>query len=56
MAGFVAFCLTCQQVKIEHQKPIGLLEELPLLEWKWDRIMIDFVVGLLRTPKGYDSI
>ena len=29
---FVASCLTCQQVKIEHQKLIGLLQELPLLE------------------------
>ena len=26
VAEFVASCLTCQQVKIEHQKPIGLLQ------------------------------
>ena len=49
VAEFVASCLTCQQVKIEHQKPTGLLQEIPLLEWKWDRFTMDFVVGLPRT-------
>ena len=56
MAQFVASCLTCQQVKIEHQKSTGLLQELPLPEWKWDRIAIDFVVNLPRTQRRYDSI
>ena len=55
-AEFVASCLTCQQVKVEHQRPTGLLQELPMPEWKWDRVTMDFVVGLPRTRKGYDSI
>jgi transposase InsO family protein len=25
-------------------------------EWKWEEIAVDFIVGLLRTPSGYDSI
>jgi hypothetical protein len=25
-------------------------------EWKWEEIVIDFIVGLLRTQLGYDSI
>ena len=29
---------------------------MPLPEWKWDRIAIDFVVSLSRTQRGYDSI
>ena len=29
---------------------------MPLPEWKWDRIAMDFVVGLPRTQRGYDSI
>ncbi|KAJ8774819.1 hypothetical protein K2173_017265 [Erythroxylum novogranatense] len=32
VAQFVSTCLTCQQVKFEHQKPTGLLQELPLPE------------------------
>ena len=32
VAKFVASCLTCQQVKIEHQKSTGLLQEMPLPE------------------------
>ena len=36
VAQFVASCLTYQQVKFEHQKPTGLLQEMPLLKWKWE--------------------
>jgi hypothetical protein len=25
-------------------------------EWKWEEIIIDFIVGLSRTQSGYDSI
>ena len=32
VAKFIASCLTYQQVKLEHQRPIGLLQELPMLE------------------------
>src|SRR5262249_18725735 len=56
ISQLVSACLTCQQVKTEHQKSSGLLQELPLPEWKWERGTMDFVVGLPRTPKGYDSI
>ena len=31
---YVAKCLTCQQIKIEHQAPAGRLEPLPIPEWK----------------------
>jgi transposase InsO family protein len=27
-----------------------------VLEWKWEEIAIDFIVGLSRTQSGYDSI
>ncbi|XP_070044954.1 uncharacterized protein [Nicotiana tomentosiformis] len=33
-------------VKYEHQKPGGLTHKLDILEWKWDHITMDFVVGL----------
>ncbi len=36
IANFVSKCLTCQQVKAEHQVPVGLLHLLPIPEWKWE--------------------
>ena len=53
---FVSRCLVCQQVKAEHQKPLRTLYHLPIREWKWEYITIDFVVGLPRTQVGYDVI
>ncbi|KAL5831658.1 hypothetical protein ACOSQ4_017012 [Xanthoceras sorbifolium] len=32
IAELVSRCLTCQQVKAEHQKPVGLLQPLPIPE------------------------
>ena len=43
VATYVSQCLTCQQVKVEHQKPPGLLQSLPVPQWKWERISMDFV-------------
>ena len=50
--AFVAQCLTCQIVKAEHQRPAGLLQPLPIPEWKWEHVTMDFVVGLPKTEKG----
>ena len=56
IANFVAKCLTCQQVKVEHQKPAGMLQPLPLSEWKWEDVTMDFVSGLPRTRSNHDAI
>ncbi|GJZ50909.1 putative nucleotidyltransferase, ribonuclease H [Tanacetum coccineum] len=56
VARFAAKCLTCQQVKIEHQRASGLLQPLDILTWKWDQISMDFVIGLPRTFKKNDAI
>ena len=56
VADFVIKCLTCQQVKVEHQRPAGTLQSLDIPEWKWDKITMDLVTGLPRTAKGFDSI
>ena len=53
---FVAKCLTCQQIKAEHQRPVGLLQPLQIPEWKWEEITMDVVVGLPRTSKQHDAI
>ena len=56
IAKFVARCLVCQQVKIEHQKPSGLMQRIKLPEWRWEHITMDFVVGLPVNQKGNDAI
>nr|GEX99566.1 hypothetical protein [Tanacetum cinerariifolium] len=43
-------------VKSEHQRPSRLLRQPKIPEWKWEHITMDFVMGLSRTPSGYDSI
>ncbi|GJV98439.1 putative reverse transcriptase domain-containing protein [Tanacetum coccineum] len=56
IATYVSKCLTCAKVKAEHQKPSRLLQQPEIPVWKWERITMDFVSGLLRTPSGYDMI
>ncbi|GKB31613.1 putative reverse transcriptase domain-containing protein [Tanacetum coccineum] len=56
IAMYVSKCLTCAKVKAEHQKPSGLLQQPKIPIWKCERIIIDFITKLPRTPFGYDSI
>ncbi|KAL0404877.1 UNVERIFIED_CONTAM: Transposon Ty3-G Gag-Pol polyprotein [Sesamum radiatum] len=56
VAEFVAKCMTCQQVKAEHQAPAGKLRPLSIPEWKWEKITMDFVVGLPHTFRKHDAI
>ena len=56
VSKFVTKCLVCQRVKAEHQVPSGLLQPIRIPEWKWDRITMDFVVGLPLTGRRHDSV
>ena len=56
VVGHVERCLTCQQVKAEHQRPAGLLQPLKIPKWKWDQITMDFMTRLPRTPKNHESV
>ena len=56
VADLVRLCLTCQQVKAEHQKPIGLLQALEVGEWKWEHVTMDFVTHLPWTPRRHDVV
>ncbi|GJT40105.1 putative nucleotidyltransferase, ribonuclease H [Tanacetum coccineum] len=56
IAEYVSRCMTCLRVKAEHQRPSGLLQQPVILEWKWERIAMDFVTKLPRTSGGHDTI
>ena len=56
VAEFVVRCLTCQQVKAEHQAPARKLQPLKIPEWKQEKIAMDFVVGLPRTFRRHDAV
>jgi hypothetical protein len=48
-ARYVSECDTYRKVKVDYMKPRGLLQPLCFLEWKWDNISMDFIVGLPMT-------
>ncbi|GJU70019.1 putative reverse transcriptase domain-containing protein [Tanacetum coccineum] len=56
IATYVSKCLTCAKVKAEHQRPSGLLVQPDIPEWKWEKIIIDFITKLPKTVAGFDSI
>ena len=56
IAEFIAKCLTCQQIKAEHQAPSGKLQYLSIPEWKWEKITMDFIVGLPHTFRKHDVV
>jgi hypothetical protein len=56
VAADVVMCDVCQRVNPEHQRPAGLLYPLKIPEWKWEEIDMNFIAGLPRTSKRYDSI
>jgi hypothetical protein len=45
VALYVASCGIFQKVKAKHQRPTGFPKPLEKLEWKWENIIMDFVVG-----------
>nr|GEY27362.1 putative reverse transcriptase domain-containing protein [Tanacetum cinerariifolium] len=56
IATYVSKCLTCTKVKVEHQRPSGLLVQPKIPEWKWDNITMDFVTKLPKSSQGYNTI
>ncbi|KAM2690392.1 hypothetical protein EV1_043581 [Malus domestica] len=56
IAEYVSRCAVCQQVKAERKKPFGLMQPLPVPQWKWENITMDFVYKLPRTRNGYDGV
>ncbi|GKE36998.1 putative reverse transcriptase domain-containing protein, partial [Tanacetum coccineum] len=53
---YVSKCLTCSEVKAEHQRPSGLMQQPEIPEWKCDKITMDFITKLPRSESGHDSV
>ena len=53
---YVSKCLTYQQVQAEHQVLSGLLNLIPIQQWKWDNITRDFVFCFPLTQRKHDSV
>ena len=56
ITAYVARCDNCSRVKAIHLKFAGLLQQLPIPGWKWEKISMDFIIGLPLTQQGHDSI
>jgi hypothetical protein len=52
VVDFIARCLECQKVKAEHRHPAGLLQPLPIPEWKWEVVTMDFITKLPITTRN----
>ena len=46
VAQFIARCMECQKVKVDHRHPAWLLQPLLIPEWKWDVVTMDFITKL----------
>ena len=52
---FVRECQVCQQVKASYQSPVGLHQNLPILNHVWEHIIMDFIEGFPKS-EGIDTI
>ena len=48
--------MECQKVKFEHRHPARLLQPLPIPEWKWDVVTMEFITKLPKMRLKNDAI
>ncbi|GJV15101.1 putative reverse transcriptase domain-containing protein [Tanacetum coccineum] len=56
ISTYISKCMTCSKVKAENQKPFGLLVQPEIPQWKWEKIIMNFITKLPKTSSGYETI
>ena len=56
IAEYVSRCAICQEVKAKRKEPFGLMQQLPIPQWKWEDITMDFIYKLPHTQNSFDGI
>jgi transposase InsO family protein len=50
---YVSTCVTCQANKSSNQRPIGLLQPIPIPKRRWQVVTMDLITGLPLTRHGH---
>ena len=53
--SYIKSCTTCMRSKSQRDRPYGLLKQLPVPEFLWNSISMDFIEKL-PPPSSYDTI
>ena len=53
---FVQTCDSCQRMKTSPLKPAGLLQPLPVPDFRWERVSVDLITHLPPTKQGHTAI
>jgi hypothetical protein len=56
IVDYLDICLECQKVKAKHRHLARLLQPLPIPEWKWETISMDFITVFPKSTKKNDTI
>jgi len=56
VTDYLARYMECQKVKDEHGHPTGFLQPIPIPEWKWEFVTINFITKFPKTTRKHDSI
>jgi hypothetical protein len=56
VTDYIFRCMECHRVKVDHRHPTSFLQPLPILEKKWEVVIIDFITKLPRKTRKHDSI
>jgi hypothetical protein len=54
--SYVVSCPSCQRNKPVMQRPLGLLQPLPVPSSKWEQITMDLITDLPITKRGHDAV